>query len=419
VIQRIFNSHNENIPHETIGHGDRPSGDVVARRDPESQTSTAGYTATRCCRQVFWMGSIVIAAPVLKRFKERQPQANLTLVTFSHNAELARMLGIFDETRTIRHYRVTRLLFDALFSLRRLRKAKPDLIIDLEYFSKLSTAFSACSGSRYRLGFLLPVWWRSRLLDGGIAFREDIHFCEILSRLLYPWGVEYGGAHRSTPLTVPESALREAEYLLAEILEKGGGIPRNIEAGDSGCGESITQVENARWIMVNPNAHDMCLERRWPRRHFAQLVEKLASERPHVCFGLLGIDSERNYTEGLRDEIVELVRRRVFVIAGRTTTPTLCGVLKLADLLITNDSGTMHLGAATGTSIVALFGPESPLRYGPLAPPDRCRVIDTDVVCGPCLSYMNRKSAPCFGRNICMQSLTVERVVAACNELMQ
>jgi heptosyltransferase-2 len=176
--------------------------------------------------------------------------------------------------------------------------------------------------------------------------------------------------------------------------------------------------DGAPWILVNPHAHDMCPERRWPTDRFAELMDRLGSSQPDLHFGILGTEAERAVSEEARNGVSPAVRPRVHNLAGRTSLPALAGVLARARLLVTNDSGTMHLGAAVGTPLVALFGPESPLRYGPLAPPERCRVLQADVVCGPCLTYMNHKRAPCKGRNVCMEKLSVDDVMQACEEML-
>ena len=348
--------------------------------------------------KLFGMGSIVIASGALRALKAAQPQARLTLVTFAPHRELQSLLAVFDEVVPIRAWGVVALVTDALRALFRVRRLRADVVVDLEYFSKASTVFCSLARAEYRLGFLLPARWRRRLLDGGIAFREDIHFGECVARLLEPWGINYHDVARPA-ISVPPGAERTADALLQDICTDGkrGG---------------------AALMLINPHAHEMCPERRWPVDRFAALVDRLAAEHPDAVFGVLGVEAERPASAELRGQVSPAVRGRVHVLAGQTTLPVLAAVLRRARLLVTNDSGILHLGAAVGVSTVALFGPESPLRYGPLAEAGRCRVLLQDVVCGPCLTYMNSKRAPCEGKNICMQRLSVERVADACAQVL-
>jgi ADP-heptose:LPS heptosyltransferase len=344
--------------------------------------------------KMFGMGSIIAAVPALEALKKAQPQVKLSLVTFANHNEIGTLLNVFDEVLPIRIDRMRHIIRDGIIVLKRLRKMNVDAVIDLEYFSKFSTVFSACAKARYQLGFLLPVRWRSRLLDGGIAFREDIHFSECVARLLAPWGVSYTNIDTHVSITVPASAEKEA----AELIEPF-------------TGETL--------VLINPNAHEMCFERRWPAEKFIELVELLVSLWPQTQFGFIGSPSEKRYVEELCNRFPENLQPQMHMLAGRTSLPVLCGLLKRANLLVTNDSGVMHLAAALNVPLVALFGPESPLRYGPLESAARCRVVAADVVCGPCLSYMNHKMPPCRGNNICMQTLSVETVREECEDMLQ
>lgn len=344
------------------------------------------------------LGSIVVASGALRAFRIAQPQARMSLVTFAAHRDLEPLLGVFDEILPVRHDRLLNLVTDIWRSILRIRLQKPDLVIDLEFFSKLTSVFCACSGTRYHLSFQLPARWRSRLLDGGIAFREDIHFGECVARILAPWGVNYHP--RFYPeIAIPMSAQEEADRLLAKQAS-----PR--ETAHTGF-----------WVLINPHAHDLSPERQWPMHYFAELMDQLSIQWPDSLFGILGVADQREAAEQLRHRTSLPVQPRVQVLAGQTSLPVLSALLHRSVLLVTNDGGIMHLAAAVHTPIVALFGPESPVRYAPLSHSNSCRILSADVVCGPCLTYMNRKQAPCHGDHECMRQLHVDQVLKACLEL--
>lgn len=77
---------------------------------------------------------------------------------------------------------------------------------------------------------------------------------------------------------------------------------------------------------------------------------------------------------------------------------------------MTNDSGPAHFASMTDIDIVALFGPETPLLYGPLGP--RAHVLWEGLACSPCVNPFNYRVSACRN-NVCMQSIDVERVFAA------
>jgi ADP-heptose:LPS heptosyltransferase len=98
-------------------------------------------------------------------------------------------------------------------------------------------------------------------------------------------------------------------------------------------------------------------------------------------------------------------------LAGKTSVDDLPYIMSRMDLLITNDSGPMHIAAATKTPLVALFGPEDPLLFGPYTSPELYRVIHKAVSCWPCGDKKCRSQS-------CLDLITAEDVLAACRELL-
>jgi ADP-heptose:LPS heptosyltransferase len=94
----------------------------------------------------------------------------------------------------------------------------------------------------------------------------------------------------------------------------------------------------------------------------------------------------------------------------------LAALLARFDVFVTGDTGPMHLAAAVGTPVVALFGPADPRRYGPLT--DRKRVVRVDLPCSPC-GLVRLPPVRCRGHvPDCMDGITVEAVVAAVDDLI-
>ena len=101
-------------------------------------------------------------------------------------------------------------------------------------------------------------------------------------------------------------------------------------------------------------------------------------------------------------------------LAGRTSLRELCATLKLSRVLLTNDTGPMHVGAALGTPVVALFGSTSPELTGPGLPGGRqSGIVKGDAPCAPCFL----RECPIDFR--CMNSISTGRVVTAVLEALQ
>jgi 3-deoxy-D-manno-octulosonic-acid transferase/heptosyltransferase-1 len=166
-------------------------------------------------------------------------------------------------------------------------------------------------------------------------------------------------------------------------------------------------LSNARPIIaVNPSAR--WEKKRWPLSSYAALINQLIQE---LKAGIIILGGKEDIP--LAEEISSLVSGRPAVAAGKTSLKTLTALLERVDLLVTNDSGPMHIAAALKAPVVALFGPTNPGLTGPYG--DGHIVIRKEMECSPCLRR------PCIhGRPVCMEAITVEEVMEAVNsKLMQ
>jgi heptosyltransferase-2 len=157
-----------------------------------------------------------------------------------------------------------------------------------------------------------------------------------------------------------------------------------------------------RWIGLNPGAA-FGGAKRWLPERFAEAGDRLA-EAHGASAAIVGSAAERPAAEA----IAARMRAPARVLCGETTLPQLVGVLSQLDLLLTNDSGPMHLAAALGTPLVAVFGPTDPAETAPVG---RHRLVREPVPCSPCLL----RECPIDHR--CMTRIQVDRVVAAALEL--
>ncbi len=144
--------------------------------------------------------------------------------------------------------------------------------------------------------------------------------------------------------------------------------------------------------------------KRWPADRFAAAVDALTDAWGATAV-LVGAARE---TSILKD-VAQKMRRRGVLLGGATTLSTLVGVLARARLLLSNDTGAMHVAAAAGTPVVAVFGPTDAEATGPLGP--RCRVVRQLVPCSPCLL----RECPIDHR--CMKGVSVDDVLNAARDL--
>jgi len=342
------------------------------------------------------MGSIVLATPMVAALRRRFPGARLVFLTFEENREIAEILRVFDEVLTINSKRLLPMAWDTLRALMRLWKLGVDVVCDLEFFTRYSTMVAYLSGAPIRVGYWSRIAWRGNILTHPVYYNGMRHITRVFLAQAEVLGASVDEDPEATALPRLEPDA-EASRLLAERIRAAGLDP------------------DLPYMMVNPNASELCLERRWMSDRFAQVVDALLKENEGLQALFVGARNERSYT----GEVLARCRdtARAANLAGELSIRSLLEALGAAKLFLTVDSGPLHLAALTDTPTVALFGPETPSLYGSLG--SRVRTFYAGVYCSPCLNVYNTKTAPCNGNNICMQAIGASDVLVASRELLQ
>ena len=123
---------------------------------------------------------------------------------------------------------------------------------------------------------------------------------------------------------------------------------------------------------------------------------------------LFGVEKDRPLSETIQTVLGDRCENRI----GKTTLSELMNELRGCHALLTNDTGTMHLAAYLGVPVVAVFGSTDPALTGPLAPPERVRILRHQVECSPCFL----KECPLDLR--CMKAVSAEEAADALLELL-
>jgi len=357
----------------------------------------AGRPTRRILVIKFWgIGSIQLLTPAARALRERHPDAELTLLTLAENEAFASGLGVFDRVLTldVASQRWTTVLGRIAKLLLRLRRYRPDEVFDFEFFTRFSAVTAFLSGAPKRHGFHSPNVWRAGLHTRTVPFNRYWHVARNFRALA---GAESGFDVEPDELVPFRTDLAVRERIGTFLEERG--------------------IDDARPLVVlNPNAGRLSLERRWPRERFAQLARELvARERAHVV--LIGTAAEAEYTAGVR-ELAPEVAADVHDLAGGLDVGELCALLERADLVVSNDSGPMHLAAALGTPTLGLFGPETPVMYRPMGL--RTRVLWDPPVCSPCINVHDNKVANCIhGQPECLMNISSADVVEAACDLLE
>ncbi len=261
----------------------------------------------------------------------------------------------------------------ALRALREVRSFRPELVIDLQRILR-SSFFTFLSGSPRRLGFD-----RSRCKEGSWLFTNEKIAPADPSRHMVEQYLEFAaylGCPPSAPvfdLPVGEAARAAARALLIAAGVGGPFVALNIGA---------TKPAN-RWPEANAAA-------------FCRLVAETTGRAVVLAGGAQDAPRAR--------AIAERAARpgRVVELAGKTTLRELSGVLLSARVVVSNDSGPMHIASALGVPTVGLFGPSDPRRTGPYR--HLSLVVRSSVPCAPCGKRRCRRA-------VCMEAIRPEEVL--------
>jgi ADP-heptose:LPS heptosyltransferase len=326
------------------------------------------------------LGSLVLLAPALEAFARRSGRP-VFLVTVAASRSLLSLLD-WDVTPVyLRSECVPLLAWDVVRQAQRLRRLHPAAVVDLEFHSAFTTLFGHTLQPRRHL--LLDDPGRRGLATDTVIHAADMHFADLARGVL--------------------SALAGVD------LPAGLALPLRPDA----LPPPSPRPSGRRRVVVNVNTGIMCLERRLPLAVFGDLLPALASA-VDAEFHLIGDHRERAYTARFAAALPTGLA--VTNHAGQLDIRGLLGLLRTADLVISNDTGPMHLAATLGTPTLAIFGPESPARFGPRG--SRSTVVWGRIPCGPCLTVENRKTAPCRGDNRCLQQLTAADLLAPALDLL-
>ena len=341
----------------------------------------------------FGGGSILLASPAIYSIKRIHPDAHISIITLSENKEICSLLKAIDKTYYLDLKNPFSFFFKYFKLLREIKNKNYDFIVDLEFvtnFSALTTLLiSIVSKPCATIGFSSPSKWRNKIYSIAIPFDHSRHITEIFAKVFFPL-VEKSFA---VDFKIPKRDMISSAKL-SPLVEKL--LEKHSEANKIVC--------------VNINAGKICYLRRWPQENYVELILGLY-HRFGIKVVLVGGEGDVGY---VNDFIMKLPKTiNIFNFCGELSIKELVGLFTKSRLLITNDSGPLHIASIVGLPTVSFFGPETPYLYGPLGPEHH--VFYEDIFCSPCINIYNAKASSC-NNNICLKSISSEIVMKTIEE---
>lgn len=327
-----------------------------------------------------WIGDMVMATPILSDLRKAYPKARITAMCRAPISDLLKEDPEIDELFCFSKTSSFSRRSDKKNIIEKLRHGKYDLGILLTH--SLSSAWWFWQGKvKERLGY--DCNGRRLLLTQVVPLPPNLdrqHLVVTYKMLLAPLGIPISPSP-------PRLFLTEKEVTEARTLLKQHGVSK----------ESTV-------IGINPGA-TYGSAKCWLPNRFHEVAEKLLTD-PQVYIVFFGDQP----TAPLVKEICQGLPQRVINLAGLTSLREVTALISLCDVLLTNDSGPMHIADALGTKIVALFGSTNEIVTGPYK---TGKVIHKHVECSPCY----QRTCPIDFR--CMERIGSEEVYLAILEMVR
>jgi lipopolysaccharide heptosyltransferase II len=297
------------------------------------------------------LGDVVQALPVLRLLKRHLPASEIFWWIDSALASL--LEGDPDLTGIVRFERkrwaAPRHWPEMFRSIRWMRAQNFDWVIDLQCLARSGT-FAWLANGQFLIGL-------DEVREGARGF--------------YDVAIRRASFHTHA-----------VDWYLAVLPRLGVPVHKNFQwlperPAIAAAVKSKWQTDGARWIAIQPGAR--WENKRWPVEYFAELVRLLAKHLPDTRFAILGAAEDKP----LGEMILRAEPQRSLNLCGETSLPEMIEWLRRCELMVTNDTGPMHVAAAFGKPLVALFGPTEPRRTGPYGHLENA--LRLDLPCSPCL----------------------------------
>ncbi len=324
-----------------------------------------------------WIGDTLLAQPLLARLQRKLPGVVIDALAPGWTAPVLRRMPEISE------------VIDAPFGHGELKLA-----------------------ARWRLGRAL----RERSYDEAIVLPNTFKSALVPFFAGIPLRVGFAGELRYGLLSLVHKLDEKRLPLMAEryaqLAEKPGTAPKRplpevrlrVDGANLAAALARLGLSRAKLTAALCPGAEYGPSKRWPPRHFAALAKKLAA-RGHAVW-LFGSPNDRDIGE----EIARASEGAAVNLCGKTDLASAIDLLSITEIVVTNDSGLMHLAAAVGRPVVALYGSSSPERTPPLT--ERARIVRTGIECSPCFE----RDCP-LGHHKCMTELTPERVIGEIAEV--
>jgi ADP-heptose:LPS heptosyltransferase len=313
------------------------------------------------------IGDAVLLIPALQLLRSRFPQARIDILAEKRNGAIFRLCSGINEI----------FLYDRFGDLLRVFQGRYDVVIDSEQWHRLSAAVARLTGAAMSVGFATSD--RNRLFTHPQPYSHDDYELDSFLSLLSPFGIV--AERPSGPfLELPAAAKARAKDLLGDYYGQ-------------------------RFVVVFPGAS--IAERRWGAEKYGDLAARL--QRQGIPVVVIGGPEDRMEAERIA------ARATVLDLTGLTSLVESAAVIDRAAVLVSGDSGVLHVGVGLAKPSVSLFGPGIAKKWAPKG--NKHVVLDHGLPCSPCTRF--GYTPPCPRNMQCIQEIGVVEVERGVQRLLE
>ncbi|WP_311752645.1 glycosyltransferase family 9 protein [Proteus columbae] len=311
------------------------------------------------------LGDFMFNTPAIRAIRAHYPDAHITLVSSEKNRLLVEN---YDQIDSVIYWdnKIKNLLPIALQA----KKYKPELAVILHSHLPYDVLFAVMAGCQYIL-------------------RNTFH---VIPRWFQKWII---AEHQPPNCHVIQSKLNIIRYLGIDSTDTRMEIPCEIE-----------QLDKGEYHIVGFQMGASTQERRWPIKYFVELAQKLIDSDPSLRIKLIGSPRELELPEAFFILLPEQYHNNIENLVGKTSLPELLSQIKIMDVLVTGDTGPLHLAITLQCPTVSLFATADPKWTGPYQDLHLHTII-------------NKKLSSNEGIRASMDLITVDEVFDAVNKTLK
>ncbi|MEW6606591.1 MAG: glycosyltransferase family 9 protein [bacterium] len=330
------------------------------------------------------IGDLVVALPTIKALRKSFPEAYLTILVTPRVKQVVEGCPYLDR---IIYYDILNTGIFGLFKIiSLLRKEEFDVVLELDHYYRITSLITFFAGIKNRVGFDLPGQGRRGLVTTKVPYLVQRHEVETFLE-----------AARVIGADISEKALveiwvseQDREYV-NRFLKKVGIMEQDLLIG------------------IHPGTGPSAISRRWAPEKFGKLADWLIKEKKaKVIF--TGANSEMK----LINESVKFMTSQPIIAAGKMNLKQFANLCQRCKLFISVDTGPLHIAAAMKTPVIGLYGPNTPLKWGPYG--KQHITIYKNLPCSPCTKQYLGQVSKCKNPK-CMEEITVEEVMEAIEKM--